>query len=284
MSSHCQTCSNLGITGSLINGVISSLEICKTLNCKCSQFVPEGRIFEKEKFEQEHAKTLNYLRENNLCFYIHTPIWSDLSIPEVNDEKFIVNKTRGVVQSELYQILDLPAAAVLHIGKGGPGSTIQNVADRLNSMSIEKGKYPGFDKQLLLEISAGQGGQLGDNWDEVRRLFEAVDKPIGLCVDTQHAFASKMTDWDGPESVVKLFDQAEEASGGIQLFHLNDSKTEYGSNIDRHFALGKGYIWKKDQSSLTALLERCKTDNINLVLETGNSQLKDLVYANNLLS
>jgi endonuclease IV len=271
-------CNPVGITASLANGLLDSLEVCKTLKCKCTQIVPDSRIFSAENYEVEKTKTLEFLTANNLAFYVHCPIWCNLSLSPIQDEKSIVNKSKGIVQSQLNQISDLPAACVLHIGTGG---TINNVADKINSMTINEGKY--FKKQLLMEVSAGQGDQLGSNWEEIRKLYEAINKPVGLCFDTQHGFGSGLTDWSNCESVVKLFDTAEEVSGGIQLFHLNDSKVDYKSNIDRHAGLGKGKIWYKNKESLKCLLERCKDDNINCVLETGDSQIKDLKLVDELL-
>jgi endonuclease IV len=273
MSCNCKVescCNPVGITATLSNGLLPTLEICKTLKCKCTQIVPDGRIFsdndDKEKCKQ-------YCESNGLAFYVHCPLWCNLSLNVNVDEKNTVNKSKGVVMSQLYQISDMPAACVLHIGTGG---TIENVANTINSMDIKPGTHIDFPKQLLLEVSAGQGGQLGSNWDEIRKLYEAIDKPVGICLDSQHLFGSGMCDWKDAESVVKLFDTAQEVSKGIQLFHLNDSKVDYGSKVDRHFSLGRGKIWYKNKESLKALLERCNEDKINLVLETGDTQLRDL--------
>jgi deoxyribonuclease IV len=273
-------CSSVGITGSLANGLIDSLEVCKTLKCRCVQIVPDSRIFPVENYDIEKAKALDFLTSNNISFYVHCPIWCNLSLSPAQDEKSIVNKSKGIVQSQLNQISNLPAACVLHIGTGG---TIENVADKINNMNINEGKSENFSKQLLMEISSGQGAQLGSNWEEIRKLYEAVDKPIGLCFDTQHGFGSGMIDWANCESVVKLFDTANEVSGGIQLFHLNDSKVDFKSNVDRHAGLGKGKIWYKNKESLKCLLERCREEGINMVLETGDSQLKDLKLVDELL-
>jgi deoxyribonuclease-4 len=273
-------CSNVGTTGALVNGLINSLELCKTLKCKCIQFVPDTKLFNSANPEGEKRKTLEYLQENKLSFYIHCPLFCNLALSLEDDVKNIVNKSKGVISSELFQIADLPAACILHIGTGG---SIANVANRLNSMEINEGKYPGFQKQLLLEVAAGQGGQLGDNWNDIRKLFEAVDKPIGLCVDTQHAFASKMVSFENHESVVKLFENAEDSAKNIGVFHLNDSFVKYGSNVDRHAGLGKGFIWKENKESLKSLLEICNEKDINLVLETSNSQLKDLELVKKLM-
>lgn len=270
-------CNPVGITSTLANGLLPTLEICTTLKCKCTQVVPDGRLFASDA---ERDKCRAYCDRHNLAFYVHCPLWANLAVPSESDEKHIVSKSRGVVGSQLSQIADMPAACVLHIGNNG---SIANVADQINSMNILPGTHIDYPKQLLLEVSAGSGGQLGSNWNEIRQLFEAIDKPVGLCLDTQHAYASGMTDWSGTESVVKLFDLAAESSGGIQLFHLNDSKVDYRSNVDRHMGLGRGKIWYKNKDSLQALLERCRDNNINMVLETGDSQIKDLGVVQGLL-
>jgi endonuclease IV len=275
MSCDCDTnlscCKSVGITSSLSNGVIGALEVCKTLKCKCVQIVPEIHVFDPQKKEAQRAETLKFCVANNLSYYSHLPIWLNVAPDSKSDINNIVNKSKGIITSQLTEILDLPAACILHIGNNG---TIENVAERLNSMNIAEGKY--MKKPLLLEGSAGTGHQLGSNWDEIRKLFETIDKPVGFCGDSQHLFASGMCDWKDSESVVKLFDKIEESSKGIGLIHLNDSKVDFKSLVDRHASIKFGKIWYKSQESLITLLARCRDDNINMVLETGDNQLKDL--------
>ena len=102
--------------------------------------------------------------------------------------------------------------------------------------------------RLALENTAGQGSCLGNKIEHLATLFERVKNPdrLGICLDTAHLFAAgyDIRTQFGWESVI-----AEVASmiglEQIVAFHLNDSKTELGSRVDRHEHIGQGKIGRK---------------------------------------
>jgi len=96
---------------------------------------------------------------------------------------------------------------------------------------------------LLLETSSGSGTTVGGSFDELESLLEALPDQCGVCLDTAHLFAAgyPIHTEDGLEETV-----AELRSRGllarVALVHLNDSKSEFASNRDRHENLGDGLI------------------------------------------
>jgi len=100
------------------------------------------------------------------------------------------------------------------------------------------------DLQLLLENTAGQGTSVGSKFEELRSIMDACsDLPVGVCVDTAHLFASG---WDirteeGLETTLMALDGTI-GLDRIAVFHVNDSKTQLGSRVDRHEHIGKGKI------------------------------------------
>lgn len=215
---------------------------------------------------QDKENTRVYCANNNKTFYIHCPYVANLAKPECT-------RAINVVSKDLDAVSGLPAAAVLHIGKVG---TIENVAQRINQIQIN-GHLPVSQSSrvpfhLLLEIAAGQGTELGRSWDEIRHLYEALDYTrVGLCVDTQHAFASGMSSLQTHEDVVKLFDNANGiAKKGISMIHLNDSAKEYQSQVDRHIALRSGYMWYHSDEGLKSLLNISKDYALDLISETND--------------
>lgn len=99
--------------------------------------------------------------------------------------------------------------------------------------------------RLLLETTAGQGTCLGHRFEHIAGMLQGVcqkDK-IGVCLDTAHIFAAgydirtqivfnkTMTDFD---TIIGLHH--------LRLLHLNDSKKDLGSRVDRHEHIGKGTI------------------------------------------
>lgn len=206
--------------------------------------------------------------EGDKTFYVHCPFVANLAKTHRHDSwaNAMVGQQLGVVEG-------LPAACVLHIGKTG---TLETVAQNINHIHLN-GQLPRSHQQripyhLLLEVAAGQGSELGSNWDELRKLYEGIDySRVGFCLDTQHAFGAGMSDFSNHESIVKLFDEANAIyTGGISLIHLNDSAVEFGRRVDRHAPLKEGYIWSQGDEGLRSLVEYSKQAGIDLISETSD--------------
>lgn len=97
----------------------------------------------------------------------------------------------------------------------------------------------------LLENTAGQGSTLGRRFEELASILERVGarERVGVCFDTAHAFAAgydlrTKKDYD---AVMREFDRLI-GVGRIRVFHVNDSKKELGSRVDRHADIGKGFL------------------------------------------
>jgi deoxyribonuclease-4 len=98
--------------------------------------------------------------------------------------------------------------------------------------------------RLLIENSAGSGGCVGCNFSELGRLVHGVDDPrIGVCLDTQHMFASGY-DFRTPQTALATLDEFGREVGfeNLALVHANDSRRELGCNVDRHANIGEGEI------------------------------------------
>lgn len=241
--------------------------IASVPSCKCMQFyLGNSQSYNcRQLIEEDREKTLTYCDRYDTSFYIHCPLVAFSNLRRLD----IVEKSKRIIADELQQIQGLPGACVLHVGKLG---TIEQVCTHLNEIEIPTGEHPRMRRQLLMETAAGQGTELGRTWDEMRHLFEGLDySRIGLCLDTQHLFASGMSDLQNHESIVKLFDAADSLSpNGIQLIHLNDSQKRFGSRVDRHESLRQGHIWNRSDEGLRSLFDRCFEDSVDLILETKN--------------
>jgi deoxyribonuclease-4 len=99
--------------------------------------------------------------------------------------------------------------------------------------------------RIALENTAGQGSCLGNQIEHLAAIYDAVETPerLGLCIDTAHLFAAGYdirtgAGWD------KAMRRIDTLIGRKQIlaFHLNDSKTDLGSRVDRHEDIGKGKI------------------------------------------
>lgn len=98
---------------------------------------------------------------------------------------------------------------------------------------------------ILLENAAGAGGTVGRTLEELASVMEAVgaNDGLGVCLDTQHLWASGV-EFSSPEQAAAVVDALESTVGlgALGCLHLNDSKTELGSNRDRHANIGEGLI------------------------------------------
>lgn len=98
---------------------------------------------------------------------------------------------------------------------------------------------------VLLENSAGAGGQIGGRFEELRDILQAMDwhPRLGVCLDSAHLFG---WGWDlrtpqGVDAVVRAFDHIVGLKR-LRAWHLNDSRAPLGSHLDRHENIGKGTI------------------------------------------
>ena len=252
---------SIGFRGTLINTL-------KSLTTKCCQFELIGsQAYTCQSLSlDDKLQATEYCFNNDISFYVHLNCSYDFARGD-----YLATKTFNSVQRDLDNIAYLPASGILHIGRTLHGGSIEVVGQRVNSLNLS---YPRCNSNvpypLLLENAAGQGTELGVSVDEIRKLFEIIDhgSRVGLCIDTQHSFASGICNFGLPESINKLFD--EDLPKYPSLIHLNDSKKIFGSRVDRHENIGVGYIFNSKESlqGLKHLFSICKEKRIDIVLET----------------
>ncbi|MDR7419498.1 MAG: deoxyribonuclease IV [Armatimonadota bacterium] len=134
-------------------------------------------------------------------------------------------------------------AAVTHLGSrlNTPrGRALRRVASGIREVLDKTARA-----QILLENSAGAGGTLGASFEDLEIVLDHLhgDPRVGVCLDTAHLFAAG---WDlrTPAGVDAMTAAAQRAIGWqrIRLFHLNDSRSPLGSQVDRHENIGEGEI------------------------------------------
>src|SRR3954447_26209451 len=158
------------------------------------------------------------------------------------------------------------AGVVVHPGtlKGKPleeGLALAGEAFRI-ALS-ESDKCP-----LLLENTAGAKGTLGLTFSELAALIErgGGGDCLGICLDSCHLLASGY-EVRTREGIDRLLDECVSGLGleRLQCLHVNDSKTDLGSNRDRHAALTEGFIGDK---GLAAFLSEARFEDLPVCLET----------------
>lgn len=125
-----------------------------------------------------------------------------------------------------------------HLGAGAEAGIAQLV-EGLNTVLAEDDS----DVLIALETMAGKGGEIGRTFEELRMIYDGVQKKdrLRVCFDTCHvhdAGYDLVHDYDG---VFQKFDEVIGLSQ-IAVFHINDSMNPCGAHKDRHANIGKGEI------------------------------------------
>lgn len=103
----------------------------------------------------------------------------------------------------------------------------------------------GFSCELWLETTAGQGTNLGHRFEHLREIIDRVRDAdrLGVCVDTCHIFAAgyPLIDRKDYLATFRAFDELI-GCDRIRAFHVNDSKKDLGTRVDRHDHIGEGFL------------------------------------------
>lgn len=148
-----------------------------------------------------------------------------------------------------------------HLNQISVEESLGLVAESIN-LTLEKSQ----GVTAVIENTAGQGTNLGSEFWHLKYIIDRVDDKsrVGVCLDTCHTFTGGydfLTDYDG------VFNEFDSVVGFKYLrgMHLNDSKKELGSHVDRHDSIGKGYI---GFPVFEKLMRDPHFDNMPLILET----------------
>ncbi len=122
-----------------------------------------------------------------------------------------------------------PDTAIMRIIKG-----LEKVLDRTAGMPVK----------ILLENTAGQGSSIGFKFEHLRDIIAGTKSDrLGVCFDTCHAFSAGY-DLRNEKAFKETFNAFDNIIGldKLQAIHLNDTKTDLGSRVDRHDHIGMGKL------------------------------------------
>lgn len=184
-----------------------------------------------------------------------------------------LERSRNAYEEELRrcEALDI-MGLVLHPGAhlgAGEDTGVRRIAESLNDIHA---RTPGFRTLTLLETTAGQGTTLGSTFAQLRRILDGTTDPgrIGICLDTCHVFASGY-DIRTPHGWERMLDDFDSTLGleRLILIHVNDSKKDLGSHVDRHEHIGLGRIGLE---GFRFLMNDARLAAIPKILETEKSE------------
>ncbi len=151
-----------------------------------------------------------------------------------------------------------------HLG-AGESEGIKKIAESINGIHD---KSKGFHVLTTLESTAGQGTAIGYRFEHLHDIIELVDEKerMAVCLDTCHLFAAGY-DIGTESGWIETMQSFSDIVGMNKLaaIHVNDSKRELGSRVDRHHHIGKGMI---GLTGFTMLMRDERLKGIPKILET----------------
>lgn len=235
----------LGAHMSTAGGVWRVFERASSLGCTAVQLFVKSNTQWKSKvlkeedvhlFQQERARTgigsviahSSYLI--NLCA-VKTEFLR-------RSRESLVEEIRRCARLGIPYIVFHPGS---HMGRGEKEG-IDRIVESLNSVHERTHECPVMS---LLETTAGQGTSIGYRFEHLRAIIDRVEAKsrVGVCIDTSHIFAAGY-DIRAEQGYTAVFQEFDAVVGfhRVRVLHLNDSKRECGSRVDRHEHIGKGAL------------------------------------------
>ncbi len=235
----------LGAHMSIAGGVGNAFLEGKRVDCDAIQIFTKSsrqwaaKPLTKEEIEQFH---INRKTTGIDTVVAHDSYLLNLGSPDVSLRKrSIAAFIDELERCEALGVSNLIAHPGAHVG-AGEVEGIKTIAKSLDEVHTA---CPKFNVKVTLEITAGQGSNLGYRFEQIANMIDATNESdrLRVCFDTEHAFAAgyDLRTKEGYERTFSDFDDAI----GIELlaaFHLNDSKKEFHSRVDRHEHIGQGFI------------------------------------------
>jgi deoxyribonuclease IV len=264
---------------SIRGGVSMAIERARSIRCTAMQMFVKNNMqwFARPLTREEIRAFLNHVQRGELLsVFGHANYLINLA---ATNPLFHTNSIRALAE-ELVRAdqLELPFL-VLHPGAhlgAGEEAGLKKIADSVDEVFR---KIPKVKTKIALEITAGQGSCIGHRFEHLAHIIANVRERerLRVCLDTAHLFAAGY-DIGGEPGVRKTFREFDRVIGRNRLvaIHVNDSKTGWGSRVDRHEHIGKGQI---GLDAFRFIMRSPRFSKIPKVLETpkGNDLAEDVM-------
>ncbi len=190
-------------------------------------------------------------------------------------EKEGLEKSRGAFLDEMQRCEQLGLTLLnfhpgSHLKKISEDACLKRIAESIN-IALDKTK----GVTAVIENTAGQGTNMGFKFEHLASIIKGVEdkRRVGVCLDTCHTFTAGY-DIRTREAFEATIDEFDEIVGIKYLkgMHLNDSKPDLGSHVDRHQSIGKG---KLGVEPFRLIMNDSRFDEIPMILETIDSTIWD---------
>jgi len=232
---------------SIAGGFSKVVERAEVRGCETIQFFSRNpRGWKYDPLNKKEVREFRIMIKSSDLFpiFLHLPYLPNVA---AQNSKYYRRSINSIVD-DLKRAEKLGAQyLIIHIGHRMEASEDQALE------AVSQGIDQAFERAknsviLLLENTAGQGTEIGYNFEHLRRILDGVHdrERMGICLDTAHAFEAgyDLSRKEGIEQTLESFDRTIGLKR-LHLLHLNDSKTPLGSRKDRHWHIGEGYLGKE---------------------------------------
>lgn len=258
----------LGAHISVAGGFSKAVKRAEEIGANCFQiFTKSNRQWHaKEISPEEESAFIDALKSSSISEVIAHGAYL-INVGSANNET--VKKSTESLAQELQRCeqLHIPYL-VLHPGTArfdDETQSLEFIAENIDkAFDLSKTNHV----LLLLETMAGQGNTLGYTFKQLATIINRSRHAnrIGICFDTCHAFAAGY-DFSTPTSYRAMWQEFDQELGikKLKVFHINDSKKEFGSKVDRHEGIGMGKI---PIEAFALLLQDKKFEHVPKIIET----------------
>lgn len=260
--------SHLSIAGGFENAFTKAVEV----GCDCLQiFVKNQKQWQAKPLTDEVIRNYKAAqRETKIKPVIaHASYLINLASPNAD----LYKKSVRAVIDELERCEALGVSGLVlhpgaHMGEGVE-SGIGRIAAGLDEIHAATA---GFKGKVLLETTAGQGTSIGCEIEHLGAIISRVADAdrLGVCLDTCHLFAAgyDLRDPKEYDRTINLL-RKQVTLGRIKCIHVNDSKGDCGSRVDRHEHIGEGKI---GEAGFKNLVNDPRLAKIPRILETPKGE------------
>jgi deoxyribonuclease IV len=261
----------LGAHMSISGGVSTSFDRAEKVGCNCMQiFTKNNNQWRAAPLTQEEvARYFKRQGETGVAPVVAHACYL-LNLATADEILWQKSVDALVIELERCDTLAIPYL-VIHPGSHMGAGEEAGIARVVLALDAAHARLPQARVKIALELTAGQGTNLGRRYEDLAAMIAGVREPERLvtCFDTAHALAAGY-DFRTPAGFEAVFNEFEQRIGLERLvaFHLNDSTTDAGSHRDRHAHIGEGYV----RDGFRLILNDPRFRNIPMILETPKSE------------
>jgi deoxyribonuclease IV len=263
----------VGVHVSIAGSLDLAVDRAKDTGCDVFQMFsrnPRGWAY-KNLSDEDAAVFRSKVKTTGIIPVDHMPYLPNLASPKPE----IYEKSVATLVAELDRCgrLGIPYLVTHlghHLGDGMAGGRMRVIQAITTALGESENKV-----MLLLENTAGEKNSVGSSFEHIRAIVDELPFPgrVGVCFDTCHAFAAgyELRTEDGLNETLAQFDE-QIGITNLKVVHLNDTKGDKGSGLDRHEHIGRGFI---GEDGFRRILHHKVIALLPLVCETPVDEQRD---------